>query len=291
MISTGNLTIKANHIFLYYKDLALAQRFYEDTLGLKRVLDYGFASIHRISSTTYVGLVDEAHGMHKTTEPKTVTLSFITGEVDGWYRYLLDKGVEIHHPLANAARHPTRGFVAYDPEGYYLEFETFLEQQQNDKLRQQLRGISPIYPAETQGTARPDELGVQGNIIWLYYKDLAAARKFYGEILGLELMVTQSFARIYASSKTGFIGLVDQAQGLHRFSGEKAVNVGFITEDVQSWFSHFKNEKVKLHTPSMKVESDAVEYFVACDIGGYFLEFDRFLDHEMNQNILNVLDH
>jgi catechol 2,3-dioxygenase-like lactoylglutathione lyase family enzyme len=271
--------------------LALAQRFYEGTLGLERVLDYGFASIHRISSTTYVGLVDEAHGMHKTTESKTVTLSFITGEVDGWYRYLVDKGVQMHRPLANAARHPTRGFVAYDPEGYYLEFETFLEQEENDKLRQRLRGIPAIYPGETQKTARPDKLGVQGNITWLYYKDLAAARHFYEEILGLQLIVTQNFARVYVSSKTGFIGLVDEAQGLHRFSGEKAVNVGFITEDVQSWFSHLKNENVKLHTPSVRVESGAVEYFVACDTAGYFLEFDRFLDHELNQDILNALDH
>ena len=115
-------------------------------LGLERILDYGFATIHRISATTYVGLVDEARGMHKAIEPKTVTLSFITEEVDAWYQYLIANGVGIHHPLANATRHPTRGFVAYDPEGYFLEFETFLEHAQNDKLRQQLQKTEATYP-------------------------------------------------------------------------------------------------------------------------------------------------
>jgi len=63
------LNIKATHLFLYTKDFARAQNFYERILGFKRVLDYGFATIHQISQTTYIGLVDEARGMHKTTEP------------------------------------------------------------------------------------------------------------------------------------------------------------------------------------------------------------------------------
>jgi hypothetical protein len=40
--------------------------------------------------------------------------------------------------VSNATRHPTRGFVAYDPEGYFLEFETFLDHPQNAALRRAL---------------------------------------------------------------------------------------------------------------------------------------------------------
>ena len=94
-------------------------------LGLERVLDYGYASIHQISATTFIGLVDETKGMPQPGLPKTVTLSFITTEVDGWYQYLTDHQVPLQHSLADATRHPTRGFVALDPEGYFLEFETF----------------------------------------------------------------------------------------------------------------------------------------------------------------------
>jgi catechol 2,3-dioxygenase-like lactoylglutathione lyase family enzyme len=289
MALSNSLNIKANHVFFYYQNLPRAQKFYEETLGLKRVLDYGFASIHQISRTTFVGLVDEAGGMHKTTETKSVTLSFISEEVDAWYQYLTGKGVGMHRPLKDATRHPTRGFVARDPEGYFLEFETFLQHEQNMKLQRRLKEIEAIYPLENQTTTRPGNLGVQGNIIWLYYKDLPAARRFYEETIGLDLVVCQSFAKVYSSSKTGYIGLVDEAQGLHRFSEEKSVTVSFFTDDVKSWFSHFKAKSTELHSQSITIESDAVEYFVAYDIGGYYLEFDQFLEHARNQEILRTL--
>ena len=283
-----NLNIKATQLFLYYKDLAGAQYFYEQILGFKRVLDYGFATIHQISPTTYIGLVDEARGMHKATEPKTVTLSFITEDIDEWYQYMNIKGVKMRHRLDDAIRHPTRGFVAYDPEGYFLEFETFLQHRQNDKLRFQLNKTKAIYPEKDQKTTRPDRLGIQGNIIWLYYQDLPAAQKFYEEVLGFKFLTDQGFAKVYLSSDTGFIGLVDEAQGLHHFSVEKSVTVSFFTDDVKNWFSHVKSKGVKLHTPSIVIESEAVENFVAYDTGGYYLEFDQFLDHELNQDILNT---
>jgi hypothetical protein len=90
-------------------------------------------------------------------------------------------------------------------------------------------------------------------------------------------------------SDTGFIGLVDGAQGLHSFSDEKAVTVCFFTDDVAGWFDHFKDKGEKLHTPTIQIESEAVEIFVAYDVGGYTLEFDRFLDHEKNQEISKTI--
>ena len=214
MLDFEKLKINANHLFLYYQDLTRAQEFYEVTLGLKRVLDYGFASIHQVSPTSFVGLVDEARGMHKSSEPKSVTLSFITEEIDEWYQYLDVQGVGMHRPLADATRHPTRGFVAYDPEGYYLEFETFLQHEQNRELREQLFKSNPLYPGTDQATNRPVNLGVQGNVIWLYYRDLPEAQSFYEDIFGLDLLVDQGFAKVYLSSATGFIGLVDEIPGI-----------------------------------------------------------------------------
>ena len=59
MLTHEDLNVQANLVFFYYKDLASAQDFYANTLGLEMVLDYGFAKLFRISQTTYVGLVDE----------------------------------------------------------------------------------------------------------------------------------------------------------------------------------------------------------------------------------------
>lgn len=138
------LPVQANIVFLYYKDLAAAQKFYEDVLGLKLIVDQGFSKIYQTSPTSFVGLVDEKHGMHSASETKAVTLSFVTEEIDEWYRYLRSRGVKIRSPIENSNRHPTRGFVAYDPEGYYLEFERFLEQRQNAALLRQLKKTASI---------------------------------------------------------------------------------------------------------------------------------------------------
>ncbi len=98
------LDIQANITFFYYKDLAGAAGFYENLLGLQLVLDYGFARAYRVSRSSFLCLVDETEGMHKTTEPKAVTLSFISPEVDGWYHYLKAKGVKMHSPLRSSTR-------------------------------------------------------------------------------------------------------------------------------------------------------------------------------------------
>lgn len=136
---SNRLGIQASITFLYYKDLAAAQEFYEDVLGLRLIVDQGFSKIYQVSPTSFVGLVDEKQGMHLSSESKAVTLSFVTEEIDEWYDYLLSKGVKMRRSIANSSLHPTRGFVAYDPEGYYLEFEKFLDDQQNAAALKTLR--------------------------------------------------------------------------------------------------------------------------------------------------------
>lgn len=288
--STDKLNIQANLVFLYYKDLARAQDFYENVLGLNLAADYGFAKIFQISQSSFVGLVDENEGMHKSTEPKTVTLSFVTEEIDEWYNYLQEKNVRMKGPIGNATRHPTRGFVAYDPEGYFLEFETFLDDPQNTKLRAKFVQTKAIYPDPNKKGGRPKNLGVQGNVIWLYYKDIPTTQKFYEEKFGLELLVDQGFAKVYSSSPTSFIGLVDGSQGLHRFSEEKAVTISFLTNTLEEWFEHLKNKNVEMRTPEIEMESGSVRVFVCYDIGGYFIEFDHFLPDEKNERLLKILE-
>jgi len=284
--------IAANLVFFYYRDLAAARRFYEDVLGLEQILDYGFASIHRVGPTSYLGLVDETRGMHRADEPKTVTLSFVTGEVEGWYKHLVGRGVSIRSPLRDATRHPTRGFVATDPEGYLLEFETFLDDPQNMKLRERLGGVVPLYPGPVQNTVRtgrPAWLGVLATVFWLYYRDVAAAQRFYETVMGQILLVDQGFAKIYSSSGAGFVGLVDEAQGLHRFSEAKAVNVAFVTPELDAWHERFRANGVVIRTPLGPEEEGLVRAFVGLDPAGYFLEFNWFASAPENARFLELL--
>ncbi|MDG4647748.1 VOC family protein [Roseibacterium sp. SDUM158017] len=110
--------------FLYYRDLPAAEAFYRDVMGFPLAIDQGgLAKIMKIREGAYVGLVDEAHGMHKWAETRPVQLCIRVPDVDAWYAYAREQG------LANLSRlfvNDTigiRAFVFEDPEGYQLEIQ------------------------------------------------------------------------------------------------------------------------------------------------------------------------
>lgn len=128
------LGFKATVIWFYYRDMLGIQRFYEDVLGFDLIVDQGWAKIYPVGPTSYFGLVDEQRGMHRYTEQKGVTMSFLTADLDGWYDYLSSSGrIEMRSP-AIEEEIPYRAFVAYDPEGYFLEWDIFNPVPANEKL-------------------------------------------------------------------------------------------------------------------------------------------------------------
>ena len=82
---------------------------------------------------------------------------------------------------------------------------------------------------------------------------------------------------------------MDESQGLHRFTPEKGVNVCFLTDQIDDWYRHFKAKKVKIKDVIEEMGSIPVKTFVAFDPGGYFLEFDHFLEDPKNQRIQELL--
>ena len=79
------LGFKATITWLYYKDLLPMQTFYEEVLGVRQVVDQGWAKVYEGSKTGHVGLVDERRGMNKWTETKAVNVSFLVDDIDGWF--------------------------------------------------------------------------------------------------------------------------------------------------------------------------------------------------------------
>ena len=123
----SGLGFKLMITWLYYKDIAGMQRFYEDILGLEMIVDQGWTKIYQVSSSGFVGLVDETKGMHSYTEQKGVTVSFIIEKIEDWFAY-----VQKHLPFELRSKKLEEGtdskykaFVGYDPEGYFMEFDKF----------------------------------------------------------------------------------------------------------------------------------------------------------------------
>lgn len=134
---------EANITWLYYRDLPRAMRFYQQVMGLTLTVDQGWAKVYQVSPTSFVGLVDETRGMHRASETKPVALAFVTSRVDDWHRWLTSNGVVTRGEAKDSANLPIRGFVALDPEGYTLEFETFRDDPQNTKMRALLGAARP----------------------------------------------------------------------------------------------------------------------------------------------------
>jgi lactoylglutathione lyase len=130
---------QASVTWLYYRDLPAAMRFYEDILGLALTVDQGWAKVYQTSPTSFIGLVDQQRGMHKASDTKPVAVAFVTPDVDAWHAWLVSRGVKMRSPVADSKSLPIRGFTAYDPEGYTLEFETFRDDPQNAKIRALLK--------------------------------------------------------------------------------------------------------------------------------------------------------
>ena len=202
-------TITATNAFYYYADLEAAWEFYTDIMGLETVADYGFAKILRVASTSYLTLVDAERGMHSADEPKTVTLALVTDEVERWYEYLVGAGVTMRGEFTPSTGRPHVGFVAVDPEGYLLEFERFEPHPENELLLPAIDALQPLFPREGATTQRPRDLGVRATILWLYYRDTAAANDFYSGVLGADPIVDQGWAWAHRVSSSGFLGVVD----------------------------------------------------------------------------------
>jgi hypothetical protein len=115
-------------------------------------------------------------------------------------------------------------------------------------------------------TKRPGRLGIRGNVLWLYYRDLEAARLFDVDKLSAGLLVDQGFAKVMTASPSGFIGLVDGAQGLHPFTERKAVSIDLLVDDPSAWAA-------VLTRRGLAVASDERGSPMIGDAGGYLFRF------------------
>lgn len=283
--------IRGTNLFWYYRDLERATLFYTQTLGLELVADYTTAKILRVGADSYLTLVDVKHGMHPDGEPKTVALALLTDQLAAWYDYLREQKVPVKYEYKPRSGNAHDGFVAIDPEGYLLEFETFKQHPENERFVPWLDRLATFLPSAEQETTVTAGLGFKGTVTWLYYRDVLGMQDFCEQVLGLELLVDQGWAKIYQVSNAGFIGLVDERRGMHQFTEKKAVTVSFLLDDVEGWFAYVReNNTFELRSAGVESGPDGkYRAFVGYDPEGYFLEFDRFEEHPENEKLRNYL--
>jgi hypothetical protein len=179
------------------------------------------------------------------------------------------------------------GFVAVDPEGYFLEFERFNPHPENELLMPVLDVTDTLFAHPDSNV--PEGLGFKATVVWFYYKVMAAMQRFYEDTLGFGLIVDQGWAKVYSVGPTGYFGLVDEKRGMHKFTETKAVILSLITADIDGWYDYAK-ENDGIECVLRKYQTRIITApSLPIDPEGYYLEWDIFKASPENTNLVQAI--
>lgn len=210
-LTSFGVTQQVTH--LYYDDVEQALAFYGDKLGLEHLGD----NLLRVSTDAFIKL----HGHnseHPKNQPKSTAIAFLTDQLPQWYAHVQEQGIPIKYRYKPKDGGPHDGFVAIDPEGSLLEFEEFKQHPENELFMATLANSQRVETAISG-------LTFFGSITWTYHKDVLRMENFYNDILGYTLVADQGWTKIYQTSSSGFIGLVDERRGMEDYADNKLVEI------------------------------------------------------------------
>ena len=113
--------------WIYTPDIEATARFYAEVIGLELKAEQkgengGGCRIFQQGPASYLGVCQVRPGRY--VEPKGVIASFVTPDPDAWHAHLVANGVTPEGPVRFSEAYQVRGFMAKDPNGYMLEFQT-----------------------------------------------------------------------------------------------------------------------------------------------------------------------
>lgn len=115
---TGQIT------FIHSNNLKVTREFYTEKLGLILARDQGSCLIFQVTETAYLGFCEHIEPL----EPgRKVILTLVSNDVDKWYEYLKNIGVEIMAPPKASPLYGIYHFFMKDPDGYLIEIQRFDE--------------------------------------------------------------------------------------------------------------------------------------------------------------------
>ncbi len=230
--SYSSFGIEEQVTHLYYENVERALQFYGNTLGLQKSGENGFKIGEGVSIK-----INAVSDEHPAGQPKSTAIALLTDQLPEWYAYVQEQGVEIKYTYKPKDGGPHDGFVAIDPEGYLLEFEQFKQHPENELFMAALE-MAPRVQTKVNG------LNFFGSITWTYHRDLLAQQNYYNEVLGFQMVADQGWTKIYQASNGGFIGLVDERQGMENYADQKAVELEWRMNDKEGISNYLKREGV-----------------------------------------------
>jgi len=117
---------------------------------------------------------------------------------------------------------------------------------------------------------------IEGMITFTYYDDLEKAEKFYGEIMGFELVIDVDFAKVYKVTDNAHIGIVDGRRGSIKPAKDKPVMLTVVVKDIDTWYEYLKERDVDIFQPPKTASYLDMKTLLMRDPEGYILEILEF---------------
>lgn len=115
-------------------------------------------------------------------------------------------------------------------------------------------------------------------ITFIYYRDLQKGINFYENFLGFTMEIDQGFCKIYRISESGYLGIVDEKKGMHKWNEIKPVQICLRVPDVQAFYKYCQEAKVD-GLSKMFINHDLkIKAFVFNDPEGYQIEIQEAID-------------
>jgi catechol 2,3-dioxygenase-like lactoylglutathione lyase family enzyme len=111
-------------------------------------------------------------------------------------------------------------------------------------------------------------------ITFLMVEDLERSHRFYGEVLGLPLVLDQGTCRIYGVAAGAHIGICRRPEAAV-LSG---TIVTLVTDDVDGWHARLAEAGTTVERPPTISEEFGIHHAFYRDPDGHLLEIQRFLD-------------
>jgi len=114
-------------------------------------------------------------------------------------------------------------------------------------------------------------------ITFFYYDNLKPATEFYENILNLELIDDQGWARIYRIHGDAYLGIVEGERGFCRAQERNAVLLTLVVRDVEAWYARLVDRGIRILREIETHEDIQVRCFFVQDPGDYPIEIQTFL--------------
>ena len=127
-----------------------------------------------------------------------------------------------------------------------------------------------------------DNLHITSSITFLYFNDLAVAKAFFSDTLGLPVVYDPGWSCVYRINGKAFIGAVDNAAGSIRVESRDGLLGSITVDNIEAAHKRIKDCGVDVSSIKMVKDIDLKSFFFTGP-EGYKFEIQQFTCGELSQ--------